>query len=229
MQWVTGFEAMFLRMSWKLREKLCAVALCAALWGITDAVHAHPGGVDRNGCHVEASSGQRHCHPERARKSQSRTQVAPRAGDEGVFFGPFIKVTDGDSFHAKVQGVAMEFRLAGIDAPESDQPHGAASREALRTLIAGKQLVMVFKDVDRYGRVVATVWVDDVDVCRQLVARGAAWFDSRYADDESLFEAEQLARDAGRGLWGLPAKDRIEPWEWRARKRAGAADGRGRK
>jgi len=35
----------------------------------------------------------------------------PRAGDEGVFYGPLVRVKDGDSLVAKVQGVAMDFRL----------------------------------------------------------------------------------------------------------------------
>ena len=33
-------------------------------------------------------------------------------------------------------------------------------------------------------------------------------------------EEEQQARDAKRGLWVLPLKDRVEPWVWRERKRA---------
>ena len=142
----------------------------------------------------------------------------PRAGDEGVFFGPLVRVKDGDSLVVKVQGVAMDFRLAEIDAPELDQPYGRAAKQELAALVAGKQLVLVPLDTDRYGRTVAQVWNGDTHVNRELVKRGAAWFYSEFARSAALYEVEQEARGAKRGLWALPLQDRIEPWEWRQRK-----------
>src|SRR5678816_2109014 len=74
----------------------------------------------------------------------------PRPGDEGVFYGPLVRVKDGDSLVAKVQGVAMDFRLAEIDAPELDQPYGRTAKQELVTLTTGQQLVLVPVDTDRY-------------------------------------------------------------------------------
>src|SRR5690348_13391034 len=82
----------------------------------------------------------------------------PRAGDEGVFYGPLVRVKDGDSLVAKIQGVAMEIRLAEIDAPELGQPYGRDARQALASLASGQQLVIMPLDTDRYGRTVAHVW-----------------------------------------------------------------------
>jgi endonuclease YncB( thermonuclease family) len=141
----------------------------------------------------------------------------PRAGDEGVFYGPLVRVKDGDSLVAKVQGVAMDFRLAEIDAPELDQPYGRTAKQELVTLASGQQLVLVPVDTDRYGRTVAQVWNGKTHVNAELVKRGAAWFYSEFAYSEALYEVEQEARDAKRGLWALPLKDRIEPWVWRKR------------
>src|SRR5262245_44519426 len=96
-----------------------------------------------------------------ARQSQAPgfdTAHPPRAGDEGVFFGPLVRVKDGDSLVIKVQGVAMDFRLADIDAPELEQPYGRAAKRELATLVTGQQLVMLPLDTDRYGRTVAQVW-----------------------------------------------------------------------
>ena len=141
----------------------------------------------------------------------------PRAGDEGAFFGALVRVKDGDSLVVKVQGVAMDFRLADIDAPELDQPYGRAAKQQLMALAVGKQLVLVPLDTDRYGRTVAQVWIGDTHVNAELVKRGAAWFYSEFARSPALYQVEQEARDAKRGLWALPLKDRIEPWEWRKR------------
>jgi endonuclease YncB( thermonuclease family) len=182
----------------------------------------HPGGVDVKGCHDESRSGERHCHPERAKQAKDKPSVPerpPRAGDEGVFYGPFISIADGDTFKAKVQGVVMTFRLQGIDAPERDQPHGSTSTVVLNQLIHKRNLVLVFSDVDKYGRIVAQVWVGDVNVNAEMVRRGAAWFDSAYSDDEQLYLVETGARNRKEGLWGLPAADRVEPWIWRKAKR----------
>lgn len=143
----------------------------------------------------------------------------PRAGDEGVFYGPLVRVKDGDSLVAKVQGVAMEIRLADIDAPELDQPYGRTAKRELASLASGRQLVIMPLDTDRYGRTVAHVWNGSVHLNAELAKRGAAWFYAEFARDEALYDIEQEARSAKRGLWTLAWKDRVEPWVWRERGR----------
>jgi endonuclease YncB( thermonuclease family) len=143
----------------------------------------------------------------------------PRAGDEGVFYGPLVRVKDGDSLIAKVQGVAMDFRLADVDAPELDQPYGPQAKQELAAIAAGRQLVMIPVDTDRYGRTVVHVWNGDTYLNAEMVKRGAAWFNVEFARGSILYDIEQQARDAQRGLWKLPLKDRVEPWLWRQRKR----------
>ena len=142
-------------------------------------------------------------------------QHPPRAGDEGVFYGPLVRVKDGDSLVAKVQGVAMDIRLADIDAPELDQPYGRDARKELVALAAGRQLVFMPIDTDRYGRTVAHVWADDTYLNREQVEHGAAWFYAEFARSSMLYDVEQEARNAQRGLWALPLKERVEPWVWR--------------
>jgi endonuclease YncB( thermonuclease family) len=182
---------------------------------------AHTGGIDKQGCHTDTSAGARHCHPERVRAKALSTcdpQRPPRAGDEGVFHGPLVRVRDGDTLEVKVQGVVMDFRLAEVDAPESEQPYGRDARLELLNLVRDANLVLVPIDTDRYGRTVAYVWRGDLCVNRELVRRGAAWFYTRYSTSDALFHVEEEARAARRGLWASPAKDRIEPWVWRQEK-----------
>ena len=137
-----------------------------------------------------------------------------------MFYGPLVRVKDGDSLVAKVQGVAMDIRLAEIDAPEIDQPYGQRGEAGCSlSLACGQQLVIMPLDTDRYGRTVAHVWNGTTHLNAEMVKRGAAWFYSKYARSETLYDVEQEARDAKRGLWALPLKDRVEPWVWRERKR----------
>jgi micrococcal nuclease len=179
------------------------------------ALAAHPGGVDEDGCHVESNTHQRHCHHT---NTVDLSKPAKR-GDEGVFFGPLVSVKDGDTFQVKVQGVVMDFRLAGIDAPESDQAYGDQAKRMLSALIGKAECVVVPIDTDRYGRTVAILWIGEMYVNREMVVRGAAWFYSEFANDAALFAVEEAARAQRRGLWALPLKDRIEPWVWRRERR----------
>jgi endonuclease YncB( thermonuclease family) len=183
-------------------------------------VYAHPGNLDRKGCHYEKEAGKRHCHPDRVASSHVVAPPGPpRAGDEGVFDGPLMWVTDGDTLRVRVRGREMEVRLADVDAPERDQPHGWESKLQLIDLVKGQHLILAPRDVDHYGRVVAHVWVGDVDINRELVERGAAWFYAEYAEDNALYTVEQDARKAKAGLWALALEQRLEPWEWRRRQR----------
>jgi Micrococcal nuclease (thermonuclease) homologs len=199
------------------------VAIGLVICCLPGSATAHPGGVDEDGCHKESRTGERHCHPERAKHAKRKpaydSEHPPKPGEEGVFYGPLIGIVDGDTFKAKVQGVVMKCRLEGVDAPEHDQPYGAISTNVLREIIGGRDLVLVFSDVDHYGRIVAQAWVGNLDVNAEMVRRGAAWSESEYAPDERLYLLEQEARDRKVGLWVLPLKDRVPPSAWRGEKR----------
>ena len=48
-----------------------------------------------------------------------------------------------------------------------------------------------------------------------MVQEGFAWVYRQYNKDKSLLQDEQAAKDAKKGLWGLPISDQVPPWEWR--------------
>jgi endonuclease YncB( thermonuclease family) len=158
--------------------------------------------------------------PKNARKKSHFDPATPaRPGDEGVLYGSLVKVIDGDTLIVKVQGAALHFRLAGIDAPESDQPFGASASQELAGLIGGQPCVLVYEEGGMYGRLVAHLWIDDVYVNAEMVKRGLAWFDSVSAPDNLLVVYEDEAREAKLGLWALPVEERVPPWEWRKEQR----------
>lgn len=143
----------------------------------------------------------------------------PPLDEEGVFTGVVRWVLDGDTLQVLVRGRTMDVRLADVDAPERSQPYGWEAALALIDLVRNRIVRVAPYDVDRYGRVVAHVYLGERDVGHELVQQGAAWFYSRYASKGELYDVEQQARAAKRGLWALTTADRVEPWEWRRRQR----------
>lgn len=70
-------------------------------------------------------------------------------------------------------------RLAGLDAWEitgAERERGLAARDALRGLILGKWVIVrTFDDKpDKYGRLLAVVWLGQLNVNRWLVEHGHA-------------------------------------------------------
>lgn len=133
--------------------------------------------------------------------------------------GKVVRVSDGDTIVILTDDKAQHrIRLAQIDAPESKQPWGAKSKQALIDKIAGKMARVAVTDTDRYGRSIGTVFVNGVNINTDQVARGNAWVYRQYLTDMSLLQVEKQARESKRGLWALPDAQRVAPWEWRKRK-----------
>ena len=69
--------------------------------------------------------------------------------------GKVVGITDGDTFTLlTADKKQVKVRLAEIDAPESGQPYGDKSKQALSGLIFGKEVRVVVQTTDRYGRTV---------------------------------------------------------------------------
>jgi micrococcal nuclease len=116
------------------------------------------------------------------------------------------RVADGDTFRC-VDG--RRVRLIGIDSPESQQqPYGARARSALLEMLPSGATVRLETDVvplDRYGRLLAYVWVGPTLVNEAMVRDGWAVLytmppNVKYV--EWLIRAQNEARARGAGLWG---------------------------
>jgi endonuclease YncB( thermonuclease family) len=132
--------------------------------------------------------------------------------------GVVVGIVDGDTADVRLASGMIRIRFHAIDAPESGQPHGQAAKAALSQLIYGKSVQLEPFEQDRYDRLVARVWLGDTDVNAEMIRTGNAWTYRRYADEAAYCAFEKVARDLGRGLWRLPAGQRVAPWEWRQRK-----------
>lgn len=128
--------------------------------------------------------------------------------------GRIVAVHDGDSVTLlTAQKTEVKVRLDGIDAPELKQPFGAAAKQALSSLIFGKDVTVKITGKDRYGRSLGLVWFGTADVNRSMVAAGMAWHYEKYSKDRTLAQAQAEAKTARRGLWADPSP--VPPWAWR--------------
>jgi endonuclease YncB( thermonuclease family) len=132
----------------------------------------------------------------------------------GVSDGDTITVLDGTTAQHKI-------RLAGIDAPESKQAFGQASKKHLSDLVFGKDVTLDCGKSDQYRREVCVVLVAGQDANLAQVKAGMAWWYRKYRKEQTPrqraeYEAAEGAARSGRvGLWG--DADAMPPWEWRHR------------
>ena len=131
------------------------------------------------------------------------------------FTGRVVGVADGDTLTLLVGSRQVRVRLWGIDAPERKQPWSSRSRDALAARAMHRDAIVATRGTDGYGRTLARVAVDGVDLGEAQVRDGMAWVYRRYTKDRPMIAIEAEARAARRGLWSLP--DPEPPWAWRAR------------
>ncbi|MGI9265245.1 MAG: thermonuclease family protein [Gammaproteobacteria bacterium] len=141
--------------------------------------------------------------------------------EAGEYTARSVRIFDGDSFIAtRSNGVEIEIRLFGIDAPERHQPWSRKSREALGELLRDTDFSVSTVTIDRYDRTVAVVTLPDGrQVNSEMIRAGHAWVYRRYTDDDVMLALEDQAKKNKLGLWRLPPAERIPPWEWRSQKR----------
>ncbi len=115
------------------------------------------------------------------------------------YYGP-ARVVDGDTL---VVG-SVRTRLIGIDAPESGQfcrlngelwRCGEDSTAELHAMIAGRNVTCEGEGRDKYRRVLAVCRVADLELNREMVARGWAVAYGAYEAQEKAAKAAEL------GLW----------------------------
>lgn len=132
--------------------------------------------------------------------------------------GKCIGVSDGDTIKVLHNGLPVKVRLYGIDCPEKGQDYGNRAKQFTSNLVFGKQVTIREIENDRYGRSVCWVWTDDVNVNKELLRSGLAWWYKKYAPYRfDLFRLELIARQNKSGIWSQPHP--VEPWVFRKEQR----------
>ena len=137
-------------------------------------------------------------------------------GGSGEVEARVVGVADGDTVTVLLPDRTQEkVRLVEIDAPETDQPYGQASKQQLSRLVHGRTVTLRRTGEDRYGRTLARVYQDGRDVNAAMVESGAAWVYDAYSTDPALEALEVQARAEAAGLWSLQPDQTVPPWDWR--------------
>lgn len=124
------------------------------------------------------------------------------------------KVVDGDTVRIVLNNKSETIRLIGINTPETVDPrrevecYGKEASNRTKELLTGKQVTLESDDTqdtrDRYGRLLVYVWLDGVNINKQLIADGYAYeytYEQSYKYQFEFKEAQRLAQESKKGLW----------------------------
>jgi micrococcal nuclease len=126
------------------------------------------------------------------------------------------RVVDGDTIEVRLDGAIVDVRLIGIDTPETVAPgtpvacFGPEASAFTTERLAGREvhLEVDVETFDRYGRLLAYVWIGDELFNESLVDEGYAvvtTYPPNVAYVDRFVAAQRRAREAGRGFWSACA------------------------
>ena len=130
-----------------------------------------------------------------------------------------VKVIDGDTISINGEKI----RFFGIDAPEIDQECikkgkiikcGLLSKKALEDKIGNNTPLCTKKGTDRYKRIIAECFVNNVSLSKFLVANGYAFAYKKYS--KKYVYHEKRAKILKKGLWSMVFE---YPWKFRKKKK----------
>ena len=112
----------------------------------------------------------------------------------------------------------FELRLNHVETPEYTQRGGRAAVLALERLLIKTEVKVVFQHyTDHFEESLATLYVDDRNVCLELAANGLAWINKKYNQEPVYWKALQKAQVKGFGIWSLNRN--VPPWKYRKYRR----------
>jgi endonuclease YncB( thermonuclease family) len=115
---------------------------------------------------------------------------------ETVITARVVGVTDGDTIRALTNdNQLLRVRLRNLDAPEKGQALGQAAKQNLSKYIFGRDVELHVFGTDRYGRTLAVIMLDGVDINLQQVKDGYAWVYTKYLG-ENAPDIQARYRDA---------------------------------
>jgi len=138
----------------------------------------------------------------------------------------FSSCVDGDTIKVKIDGDIKTVRFLAVDTPETVHPtkgveyYGKeASVYTCNAVENAKKLELEYDDnsdkLDKYGRVLAWVFVDDTLLQNSLVKEGYAKIEYIYGDYkylDLLEESEKIAKSNKLGIWSDFEEETVSIW-----------------
>ncbi len=138
-----------------------------------------------------------------------------------------VRVIDGDTIIVKIDGRLEKVRLVGIDCPEIDAHRnkpfeydaitnltylaewGLKAKEFAERYLDHKTVELEFDEIaglrDRYGRLLAYVYVNRTDFNALLIEKGLArvYVEGKFKKKSEYLKLEEIAKLKGIGLWKI--------------------------
>jgi endonuclease YncB( thermonuclease family) len=149
-------------------------------------------------------------------KTHASPPVSPLPQQQNPLY-TVTRVIDGDTIEAVRDGQSTRVRLLGIDAPETyagtnrpSECYAMESTQVLKTILPVGSMVALEPDptqdtMDTYGRLLAYVLKEEINVNSYLIERGTAreytYRGRAYQQQQAFQDAEELAQGAQQGLW----------------------------
>lgn len=127
-----------------------------------------------------------------------------------------VKTIDGDTIKIKYEGKEQNVRYLLIDTPETNhaqlgkQPFGQQAKDRNTELMNSGKLEIEFdigERVDKYGRLLAYIYIDGVSIQEKLLEEGLARVGYVYPPNtrhlDAFEKAQEKAKKAGIGIWTL--------------------------
>jgi micrococcal nuclease len=133
----------------------------------------------------------------------------------------YIKTSDGDTARFEIDGKSVRVRFLGVNTPEvagenkTEEPYGNEAMAYTKNKLDNATNIEIEYDKnadkeDRFGRILAYIWVDGELFQEELVRNGYAktyMIKSNYKYADELKQAERNAKTDKKGVWS----EEIEP------------------
>lgn len=154
--------------------------------------------------------------PEKKEETKTAKKPTHTSGEKKQIPVDLVETIDGDTIKIIYNGETKNVRYLLIDTPETNhprlgaQPFGKEAKERNRQLVNSGKLTIEFdvgERVDKYGRLLAYVYVDGKSVQETLLKEGLARVayvyppNTRYLDE--FRAAEKIAKDKKLGIWSI--------------------------
>lgn len=159
-----------------------------------------------------------------AERSSAEERSNPRSADRSLSsYGSVhtvTDVTDGDTVEVEPDLAGRgSVRLLLMDTPETyggEEPLGSEATAYAERRLEGERVALEtdVEELDPYDRALGYVWLEDGTLFNEeIVRRGLAQlavFKPNVLYEDRIRGAQEEARGAGRGIWGLPPAQRCE-------------------
>ena len=76
-----------------------------------------------------------------------------------------------------------------------------------------KQIQVKFTKLDKYHRIIGTIWINKENINLKMVENGFAWHFKKHSSSPVFTKVEKRAKSMKKGLWGQ--NNTTAPWKFR--------------